>query len=79
MAYLNLSKPKDMEYRIEMSSQAPIGLTIMEKLIGLLLIAVGALWFYVSYINMPSVPVVFLALAAVIIGIGVLLVIAKFE
>jgi hypothetical protein len=68
-----------MEYRIEMSSQAPIGLTIMEKLIGLLLIAVGALWFYFSYINMPSVPGVFLALAAVLIGIGVLLVIAKLE
>lgn len=68
-----------MEIRVEMSSQAPIGLTIMEKLIGLILIAVGALWFYVSYVNLPSVPVVFLALAAVLVGIGVLLVIAKFE
>jgi hypothetical protein len=51
----------------------------MEKLIGLILIAVGALWFYVSYVNLPSVPVVFLPLAAVLIGIGVLLVIARFE
>ncbi len=62
-----------------MSSQAPIGLTIMEKLIGLILIAVGAIWFYVSYINLPSVSVIFLALPFVIIGIGILLVIAKFE
>ena len=62
-----------------MSSQAPIGLTIMEKLVGLILIAVGAIWFYVSYINMPSVSVVFLALPIVLIGIGTLLVIAKFD
>ncbi len=68
-----------MEYSVEMSSQAPIGLTIIEKLIGLLLIAVGAIWFYVSYINLPSVSVAFLAIALVLIGIGILLVIAKFE
>ena len=62
-----------------MNSQAPIGLTIMEKLVGLILIAVGAIWFYVSYINMPGVSVVFLALPIVLIGIGALLVIAKFD
>ncbi len=62
-----------------MSSQAPIGLTIMEKLVGLILIAIGAIWFYVSYINIPSVSVGFLAIALVLIGIGVLLVLARFE
>ncbi len=62
-----------------MSSQAPIGLTIMEKLVGLILIAVGAIWFYVSYINLTSVSVVFLALPCIVMAIGVLLVIARFE
>jgi len=60
-------------------SSAPIGLTIMEKLIGLLFITIGALWFYVSYINLPAVSALFLFLALVMIGIGVLLVLAKFE
>ncbi len=62
-----------------MSSQAPIGLTIMEKLVGLILIAVGAIWFYVSCINIPGVSVVFLVLPIILIAIGALLVIAKFE
>jgi len=64
-----------------MSTQAPIGLAIMEKLIGLLMIAVGALWFYVTYTNIGSIPFpeFFLGLAAVLIGVGILLLIAKFE
>lgn len=77
---MNLSKPRGMECYAKMS-QAPIGLTIMEKLIGFLLIAVGTLWFYTTYTNITSVPEpwAFLALAAAMIGIGIFLVIAKFE
>jgi membrane protein YdbS with pleckstrin-like domain len=70
-----------MECSAEVSSQAPIGLTIVEKVIGLIMIAVGALWFYTTYTNMTSISMsaIFLILSAALIGIGVLLVIAKFE
>jgi hypothetical protein len=78
---MNLSKPKDMECQVVVSTQAPIGLIIMEKLIGLLLIAVGALWFYTTYTNIASVPKpwAFLTLATAMIGIGILLILAKIE
>jgi len=64
-----------------MSKEAPIGLTIMEKLFGLLMIAVGALWFYVTYTDMASVPVstLFLGGALVLIVLGIVLLIAKFQ
>jgi membrane protein YdbS with pleckstrin-like domain len=70
-----------MECSAEVSTQAPIGLTIMEKLIGLIMIAVGALWLYTTYTNMTSISMsaIFLVLSAAMIGIGILLVIAKFE
>jgi len=70
-----------MECSAEVSTQAPIGLTIMEKLIGLIMIAVGALWLYTTYTNMASISMsgIFLILSAAMIGIGILLVIAKFE
>jgi len=70
-----------MECSSEVSTQAPIGLLIMEKLIGLIMIAVGALWLYTTYTNMTSIPMsaIFLVLSAAMIGIGILLVIAKFE
>jgi len=63
------------------SMQAPIGLTIMEKLIGLILIAIGALWFYTTYTNITSIymSAMFLVLAGAMIAIGILLVIAKYE
>ena len=70
-----------MECSAEVSTQAPIGLTIIEKLIGLIMIAVGALWLYTTYTNMTSISMsaIFLILSAAMIGIGTLLVIAKFE
>ena len=70
-----------MECSAEVSTQAPIGLTIIEKLIGLIMIAVGALWLYTTYTNMTSISMsaIFLVLSAAMIGIGILLVIAKFE
>jgi membrane protein YdbS with pleckstrin-like domain len=70
-----------MECSAEVSTQAPIGLTIIEKLIGLIMIAVGALWLYTTYTNMTSISMsaIFLVLSVAMIGIGILLVIAKFE
>jgi hypothetical protein len=64
-----------------MSKDAPIGLTIMEKLIGLLIIAIGSLWFYVTYSNLGSMDVsaIFLGLALALIVLGVFLLIAKFD
>jgi preprotein translocase subunit Sec61beta len=65
-----------------MSKEAPIGLTFMEKLIGLLMIAVGALWFYTTYTNIGSLDpqsVLFLGIALALIILGIVLFIAKAE
>jgi len=65
-----------------MSKEAPIGLTFMEKLIGLLMIAVGTLWFYTTYTNMGSFDptyVVFLGGALALMILGIVLFIAKIE
>jgi len=66
----------------DMSKEAPIGLTFMEKLIGLLMIAVGALWFYTTYTNIGSLEptsVMFLGAALALIILGIVLFIAKIE
>jgi len=63
-----------------MSKEAPVGLTFMEKLIGLLLIAVGALWFYTTYTNIGSLEpttAMFLGAAFALIILGIVLFIAK--
>jgi len=65
-----------------MSKEAPIGLEIMEKLIGILMIALGALWFYTTYTNMGSVEplsVMFLGSALALILLGIVLLIARFQ
>lgn len=65
-----------------MSKEAPIGLTIMEKLLGLLIILVGFITFYVTYTNMASIgsdPTLFLALGIALIVLGVFVLIAKAE
>jgi len=65
-----------------LSKEAPIGLTIMEKLIGLLIIIIGFITFYVTYINIASIgsnPVFFMVLGLALIVVGVFLVIAKAE
>jgi hypothetical protein len=66
----------------DMSKEAPIGLTFMEKLIGLLLIAIGALWFYTTYTNLGSLDPfdgIFLGGALGLIILGIVLLIAKAE
>jgi LPXTG-motif cell wall-anchored protein len=65
-----------------LSQEAPVGLTIMEKLIGLIMIAVGAITFYVTYTNLTGVgtnPILFLAAGLALVVLGVFLVIAKTE
>ena len=65
-----------------MSKEAPVGLTIMEKLIGLLMIAIGALTFYVTYTNLGSAggnPILFLAAGLVLVVLGAFLLIARAE
>ncbi len=66
----------------QLSSKAPVGLTIMEKLIGLIMIAVGAITFYATYTNLASLPVdplIFLATGIILIVVGILLLIARTE
>jgi len=68
--------------REDMSKEAPMGLTFMEKLIGLLLIAVGSLWFYTTYTNIGSLEptsALFLGVALALIIVGIVLFIAKIE
>jgi predicted membrane chloride channel (bestrophin family) len=62
-----------------MSKEAPIGLTIIEKLIGLIMIAVGAIAFYVTYTNLSSAPTPapFLLASMILAVVGVFLVLAK--
>jgi hypothetical protein len=63
-----------------MSKEAPVGLTFMEKLLGLLLIAIGSLWFYVTYTALPGFDpffTLFLGGAAALIIVGIILFIAK--
>jgi len=65
-----------------MSKEAPIGLTIMEKLLGLIIILVGAITFYATYTNMANVGsllIFFLAAGLILIALGVFVVIAKAE
>jgi len=64
------------------SKEAPIGLTIMEKLIGLLMIAIGALTLYSTYTNMESIgtnPALILGAGIALIVLGIILVLAKTE
>jgi hypothetical protein len=58
-----------------------MGLTIMEKLLGLVMIAIGAITFYVTYTNLTSSPnpVFFLVAALILAVLGIFLILAKAE
>ena len=62
-----------------MSSEAPLGLVIMEKLVGLIMIVIGAITFYVTYTNLSSTPAPapFLVASIILAILGLLLVLAK--
>ena len=62
-----------------MSSTLPIGLTIVEKLLGLIMIAIGAITFYVTYTNLSSAPAPapFLLASIILVVVGIFLILAK--
>lgn len=65
-------------------SEAPVGLTIAEKFLGLLLILLGAIVTYVTYNDPPEgevsqFSIFFTLIGFVLIAIGILLVLAKAE
>jgi len=62
-------------------AEEPLGLKVTEKFFGLLIILVGAIFFYVTYTNIESLvyPVIFLALGVALIVLGVLMVLARIE
>jgi len=62
-----------------MSSESPFGLVIMEKLVGLIMILIGAITFYVTYTNLSSapIPIPFLGASIILAILGLLLVLAK--
>ena len=66
-----------------MSAEMPIGLTVVEKLFGLILIIIGAIVAY-SSINPPAGDIshfsgIFVAIGLVIAAIGIFIFIAKTE
>lgn len=62
-----------------MSKETPMGLTVMEKLLGLIMTAVGAITFYTTYTNLGSAPVPspFLLASIILIVVGIFLILAK--
>jgi len=62
--------------------EAPLGLTIMEKLIGFFIMLIGIIIFYVTYTNIRNIgshPIIFLVAGLILIGLGIVMLIAKIE
>jgi len=62
--------------------EAPLGLTIMEKLVGFFIMLIGIIIFYVTYTNISSVgshPIIFLVAGLILIGLGIVMLTAKTE
>jgi len=62
--------------------EAPLGLTIMEKLIGFFIMLIGIIIFYVTYTNISSIgshPIIFLVASLILIGLGIVMLTAKTE
>lgn len=63
-------------------SEAPLGLTIMEKLIGFFIMLIGIIIFYVTYTNLSNLgshPIIFLIAGLILMGLGLIMIIAKTE
>jgi len=63
-------------------AEAPLGLTIMEKLIGFFIMLIGIIIFYVTYTNISSIgshPIIFLVAGLILIGLGIVMLTAKTE
>lgn len=64
------------------TSEVPLGLTIMEKLIGFFIMLIGVIIFYVTYANISSLgsyPIIFLVVGLILIGLGIVMLTAKTE
>jgi hypothetical protein len=62
--------------------EAPLGLTIMEKIIGFFIMLIGIIIFYVTYTNITQIrsyPIIFLVAGLILIGLGILMLLAKTE
>lgn len=62
--------------------EAPLGLTVMEKLIGFFIMLIGVIIFYVTYTNLSNIgsyPIAFLVAGLILIGLGIVMLIAKTE
>jgi hypothetical protein len=62
--------------------EAPLGLTIMEKLIGFFIMLIGIIIFYVTYTNITKIgsyPIIFLVAGLILMGLGILMLLAKTE
>jgi hypothetical protein len=62
--------------------EAPLGLTIMEKLIGFFIMLIGIIIFYVTYTHIAEIgshPIIFLIAGLILIGLGILMLLAKTE
>jgi len=67
-----------------MSREAPVGLVVAEKFLGLLIIVVGVITVYVTHTNPPMQPVatysgIFTAAGLTLIALGIFLILAKAE
>ena len=62
-------------------AEEPLGLKVSEKVFGLLIILVGAILFYVTYIDIENLvyPTIFIALGVALMVVGVLMVLARTE
>jgi hypothetical protein len=63
-------------------SEAPLGLTIMEKLIGFFIMLIGIIIFYVTYTNLSNLgshPIIFLIAGLILMSLGLIMIIAKTE
>jgi len=62
--------------------EAPLGLAIMEKVIGFFVMLIGIILFYITYTDVSSVvshPIIFLVAGLILIGLGIVMLIAKTE
>lgn len=62
--------------------EAPFGLTIMEKLVGFFIMLIGIIIFYVTYTNIGNVgsyPIIFLVAGLILIGLGIVMLLAQTE
>jgi len=71
-----------MERSMHMSRETPSGLSVVEKFLGLLIILIGVITVYATYINIGSTgpyPGIFIAAGVALIGLGIFIFVAKVQ